>query len=152
MRRERVDHAKIEMIRHMPGFAAASDRDLQPLCQLFDVIDVREGSTLAREGTCGREVFLVVDGHATVIQRGETIAEVGPGELIGEMAPLDKQPRCATVRAATSMRVLVAGPGAMITLLRHPILAPRVEATVAARRPTVPVRRPAVIAFSPRAV
>jgi hypothetical protein len=47
----------------------------------------------------------------TVEVDGETVAEVGPGSIIGERAILEGGRRTATLRAMTPVRVAVAGAG-----------------------------------------
>jgi CRP-like cAMP-binding protein len=42
---------------------------------------------------------------------------VGPGDFVGELALLTDEPRCATVRAETSMRLLVLDKQALAALI-----------------------------------
>ena len=44
--------------------------------------------------------------HKGILIDGETVATVGPGECVGEMALLDKEPRSATVIARSPMKLL----------------------------------------------
>jgi CRP-like cAMP-binding protein len=74
----------------------------------------------------GREVFVVVSGIADVSIDRRTVARVGPGEPIGEMALLESVPRSATVTALTPMRVLVLDPGQFAELLGNP----RIDQTI----------------------
>ena len=62
---------------------------------------------LAEQGAPGRELFLLFDGVLAVERDGETIAEVGPGAILGEMALLEGGRRTATLRAVTACRVAV---------------------------------------------
>jgi hypothetical protein len=65
-----------------------------------------EGDTLTEQGEEGRELFLLLDGVLAVEVDGETVAEVGPGALLGERALLEGR-RTATLRATTPARVVV---------------------------------------------
>jgi CRP-like cAMP-binding protein len=63
------------------------------LSRIFDVgviNRVQEGEVLFRKGDAGRDMYAVLTGKiAIVIESGETrevIAELGPGELFGEVA------------------------------------------------------------------
>jgi CRP-like cAMP-binding protein len=51
-------------------------------------------------------------GHARVVarmrERGKSLAEIGPGAILGERALLEGGTRTATLRAVTSARVAVA--------------------------------------------
>ena len=100
----------IELLRSIAVLAGSSDKDLARLGALVTEVELRPGQVLTREGARDRQALLVVDGHGTVSIGGRTIAEVGPGEFIGEMTMLIGGTRTATVRATTPMRVLVIGP------------------------------------------
>ena len=107
---KRRSNPTAELLRQLPGFKGHDDRSLAQLAALVDVLDLEAGQVLTREGQGGRESFLVVEGWADVDVQGKTVATLGAGELIGEMAMLDRQPRSATVTAKTAMTVLAIGP------------------------------------------
>lgn len=65
------------------------------------------GETLVEQGRPGDELFLLLDGVLAVEVDGETVAEVGPGALLGERAILEEGPRTATLRATTPCKVVV---------------------------------------------
>jgi CRP-like cAMP-binding protein len=49
---------------------------------------------------------VILEGTAGVYIGGEKRNEVGPGEIVGEMALIDHRPRTADVRALTPMKLL----------------------------------------------
>jgi Cyclic nucleotide-binding domain len=65
------------------------------------------GDTLVEQGDPGDELYLLLDGVLGVEVDGEEVAEVGPGAVLGERALLEGGTRKATLRAATSARVVV---------------------------------------------
>ncbi len=69
-----------------------------------------EGEALVEQGDPGRELFLLLDGLLDVEVDGETVAQVGPGALLGERALLEGGTRTATLRAATPCKVAVVDP------------------------------------------
>jgi CRP-like cAMP-binding protein len=97
----------------------------------------RAGSTLMHEGQVGTEVMILVSGRVKVTYLTEDGREVildfrGPGELLGEMAVVDGNPRSNTVQAiepvealamtAADFRALVASrPTLANQLLQHVI-------------------------------
>jgi CRP-like cAMP-binding protein len=68
------------------------------------VRDHEPGDVVVAEGDAPAGLFVVFRGTAAVERDDHTIAEVGPGEHIGEIALLDGQPRMATVRAGDDLR------------------------------------------------
>jgi hypothetical protein len=71
---------------------------------------LRRGATLVSQGDPGHELYLLLDGLLAVEIDGATVAELGPGAVVGEVALLDGGRRTATLRAVTPCRV-AAVPG-----------------------------------------
>lgn len=69
-----------------------------------------DGEIICRQGERGECMYVVQSGRAQVLREetsGETpIGELAAGDIFGEMAIFDKQPRSATVRAHGTARVL----------------------------------------------
>lgn len=70
------------------------------------------GKRLFLEGDPGTEAYIIEDGRIEISKRvggDETVvvAVVGKGDMIGEMALIDDQPRMATARAMEPTRVIV---------------------------------------------
>jgi Cyclic nucleotide-binding domain len=65
------------------------------------------GETLVEQGDAGRDMFLLLDGVLDVEIDGETVARVGAGALLGELAVLGDGRRQATLRARRPCRVAV---------------------------------------------
>jgi CRP-like cAMP-binding protein len=80
-------------------------------------------------------VFVVIDGTLEVSRDGEgNLAEVGAGQVVGEIALLSNQPRSATVSAGSPVRVLRIGGGDFVELLeRMPLLWLKVTRALADR-------------------
>jgi CRP-like cAMP-binding protein len=108
----RSSRAKLALLRKIPAFAGCSERELAETARHVDEWSVGVGATLTKEGAIGHEAFIIVEGRADVVIHGETVAELGPGDFVGEMAMLDHRPRSATVVAKTPMALLLIGPEA----------------------------------------
>jgi Cyclic nucleotide-binding domain len=67
-------------------------------------IDVDD--TLVEQGADGNELYLLLDGVLSAEVDGETLAELGPGAIIGERAILEGGRRTATLRAVTPCKVV----------------------------------------------
>jgi hypothetical protein len=66
-----------------------------------------EGETLVEQGTEGTDLYLLLDGVLGVEVDGQSVAEMGPGTMLGERASLEGGARTATLRALTPCRVAV---------------------------------------------
>lgn len=100
---------KVELLRSLPAFADSSDKELTRVARLFEEVEFGEGAVLMSEGRPGREAFVILEGRVEITLRGELLAELGAGEVVGEMALVDGGPRSATVTALEPVRALVAG-------------------------------------------
>ncbi len=63
------------------------------------------GSTLVRQGDPGTDIYLILDGVIRVERDGESLAEYGPGALLGERAHLEGGTRTSTLMAVTPCRL-----------------------------------------------
>jgi CRP-like cAMP-binding protein len=68
------------------------------------------GEIICRQGEAGDRMFVVQAGRAQVV-RDESgsevlVGELGKGDVFGEMAIFDRQPRSATVKALDNARIL----------------------------------------------
>src|SRR5580765_6676358 len=126
---------KVELLRGIPLFAQCSKKDLRDITRLTEEVAFDEGMVVMREGERGSEVFVVVDGTLEVSRGGEgNLAEVGAGQVVGEIALLANQPRSATVTAATHVRALRIGGADFVDLLeRMPLLWLKVTRALADR-------------------
>jgi CRP/FNR family transcriptional regulator, cyclic AMP receptor protein len=88
-------------------FGGLSKRELEQLAQWTDRVSVSQGHELAREGEFAHEFFLIEDGIADVVQDGDKIATLGPGDFFGEIGLLETERRTASVVAASDMQLIV---------------------------------------------
>ncbi len=65
------------------------------------------GETLVEQGDRGADMFMLLDGDLDVEIDGATVARVGAGALLGELAVLGDGRRKATLRAVQACRVAV---------------------------------------------
>jgi CRP-like cAMP-binding protein/NAD-dependent dihydropyrimidine dehydrogenase PreA subunit len=103
--------AKMQFLRRVPIFADLDPDDLLDLAELAVEEEVAPGSVICVQGVPDRgDLFVVLAGRAAVTVRDGTterrIAELGTGEVVGELALLDGSARSADVRALEPLRVL----------------------------------------------
>ncbi len=85
------------------------------------------GSQLLRQGEHGDSLFIIVQGRVRVershphLLRPVLLAELGPGEVVGEIGVLDGEPRTATVTALKETDTIELGTPALTqTIVDHP--------------------------------
>ncbi len=98
---------KVELIKKVPLFAGCSKRELEEIAHIADEIDLREGKEMTKEGSRGREFFVLLEGDADVTKDGRSINKLGGGDFFGEIALISDSPRTATVTATSPVRALV---------------------------------------------
>ena len=98
---------KVELIKRVPLFAHLSKRQLEQIAQIADEIDLREGKEMTKQGSRGREFFVLLEGDADVKKDGRRINRMGSGDFFGEIALVSDTPRTATVIATSPVRALV---------------------------------------------
>jgi CRP-like cAMP-binding protein len=99
-----------EKMRHLQKvdiFADCTKKQLKAVAAISRVVEVPAGTMLTRVGEPGEEFFFILDGAAMVDVTRRKRIRLGPGEFFGEMSLLDGEPRSATVRAETDMRLLI---------------------------------------------
>jgi Cyclic nucleotide-binding domain len=76
------------------------------------VRSVKAGTMLTEQGDRDDTIFLILDGIFDVDVGGQTVAEVGPGAVVGERGSLEGR-RSATLRARSDGRVVALAPGSL---------------------------------------
>jgi CRP/FNR family cyclic AMP-dependent transcriptional regulator len=125
---------KVEMISRVPLFAGCSKGELRQIARIADEIDLRAGKVLCKQGTVGREFFVLLEGTVDVSRDGRSIDTIEGGGFFGEIALVSDAPRNATVTATTPLRVLVIVDREFRELLRSsPQISSKVLAALAGR-------------------
>ena len=105
-------------------FSACTDRELDRLARHAEIVDFTAGDVLMSEGETGHEFFVIVDGEVGVTSGGTTVAKLGAGSYVGELALLDPGPRTATVTALRdTSAVLLASREFYAAVDESPVLA-----------------------------
>jgi CRP-like cAMP-binding protein len=115
-------------------FESLSRDDRRLIAQHAEELDVDEGTQLVRQGEFAYEFFVIENGSAEVVRDGERIAELGPGDFLGEMGIVSQAVRNATVRTTSSGTVIVMTSQDFRAMQRsNPAVASQIEAAVEER-------------------
>ena len=124
----------VERLRHIAPFTTCSDRQLDFIGRRIVEHHARPGARLATEGQSGRELGIIVRGTASVVVNGMVIAELGPGDVFGEVALIDRGTRSATVVAETEVLALISSAREFEEILGHAPAVGRALLVALARR------------------
>ena len=94
-------------LRGLKLLAGLSSSQLEDVSRRLNPIRFRQGEVIIREGDPGYEMYFIESGRVRVV-RGSgpnalLLAELGAGDLFGEMALLTGRPRSATVTALSDL-------------------------------------------------
>ena len=92
-----------ERLKRIPVFADLGEQALSQIAALAAEVSVPAGKELVREGDYSYDVLAIEEGTARVDRHGEHIADLGPGDVFGEMGVLKREQRNATVVATSPM-------------------------------------------------
>lgn len=93
-------------LRAVPLFASMAEPDLRTIATFASEDSVPAGATLMREDDYSNEMVAIESGTADVIQGGRKVADLGPGDVFGEMGVLERELRTASIVASSPMRLI----------------------------------------------
>ncbi len=110
-----------------PAFARVPPANYQALLERFTPRLVPAGTVLLAQGEAGDYFYLLRRGRARVTRVSPTgvnvqLAEIGPGECVGEEALLSGEPRNATVTLIEDGEVMCLAANDFHALLRAPLV------------------------------
>jgi CRP/FNR family cyclic AMP-dependent transcriptional regulator len=125
----------LDPYRGLPILDGLRGRELRELERCGRVVHIPEGWAIIHERESPDNAYLLLEGRARVDVRREQVADLGPGDLAGEMGLVSRSPRTASVTALSPVVALVF-PTADFTAVRAaaPTFADRVDAVVAERQ------------------
>jgi CRP-like cAMP-binding protein len=98
---------RADALARVPVFAGLSRASLERIARIAKDIELREGQLLIEPRAKGSGMFVLLEGVVTVGSGGRGVRELGPGDIVGELALLTPDAvRTARVRAKTPLRCL----------------------------------------------
>ena len=97
---------RVQFLKALSLLSSMPDETIRRIAEVAKEVRYGAGECLICRGDDGRDLYLIMSGMV-YIKRGEKVlAQLGVGEVVGELAILDNQPRSADVIAYTDVRLL----------------------------------------------
>ncbi len=132
-----------ELLASVPIFSGLGERELDLLLAVTTTRRLKAKDVLFRKGDAGNQLYAVLSGRLKILAAGADGKEVmfrinGPGEVIGEIALMDSNPRSATVVAIEACELLTLHRRDLIPFLeKHPKVTIELAGILAARLRTL---------------
>jgi CRP/FNR family cyclic AMP-dependent transcriptional regulator len=118
----------------VPLFASLSRPERRTVARLADEVDLPQGTALVREGRFAHEFFVLETGTAEVVRGDQHVADLGPGDFLGEMGIIADARRNASVVATSPVTAIVMTAAALRHVARElPAVGERLQAAVEER-------------------
>lgn len=98
---------KVLLLKGVPMFASTAESSLAGIAAMLHEVELPAGGVLMQQGEMGSTMYIVVEGQVSIEIAGKQVDTVTEGDVVGELAVLDPQPRSATVRAMVDCRLLL---------------------------------------------
>jgi CRP-like cAMP-binding protein len=124
----------VERLRRLPLFGELDHHDLSQLMRWVREVVFADGDLLFEQGSMPHELFVIEEGSVEVARDGQTVAMLGPGEVVGEMGLLKLERRWASVVAAGHVTAVALGADDLSSMSEEmPELADRLRETMLRR-------------------
>ncbi len=98
-----MDATQLKRIRI---FEDVPDEDLKVVTTFATSDEVPEGTVIVKEGDFANEFMAIEEGTAKVTRGGEEVAQLGPGDIFGEVSLIEKERRAASVESTSRVRLI----------------------------------------------
>jgi CRP/FNR family transcriptional regulator, cyclic AMP receptor protein len=115
---------KVLILKSVGVFSDISERGLVDAATVLEELRAEPGQVIFEKGDTGNSLYIIVEGTVRVHDGEKTIATLGPGEVFGELAALDPEPRMASVTVTEPALLLRMGHAELDELMaEHPEVA-----------------------------
>jgi hypothetical protein len=107
----------------MQVFELLEDHDLLDLISMLKLKQFDPNKVIISEGARGTHLYIILSGKVAIVKGEEVIAEIGRGEIFGEMSLLSGEPAGSSVHSRTVVKFgTINGKDLKFILNRYPVL------------------------------
>lgn len=88
-------------------FRGISPEDVGKILSKGRTVNMQKGQTIFHKGTTGNQMFVVLGGSVALFDGKKHLASLRTGDMFGEMALINNEPRSASAIAAEDCRLFV---------------------------------------------
>jgi len=96
---------RVMVLKNTDLFAETPENVLSSIAPIMKEIGYLEGQTVFEKGDLGTSMFVIYDGKVGIYDGGVQLATFGRGDVFGELALLDAEPRSAAVTTLSDVQL-----------------------------------------------
>lgn len=97
----------LDIVKGCPLFFELFDEEIMEIVNKCHVLSLEEGEFIFKEGDIGNEIYIILNGQASVEKKGVKLAQLRKGELFGELVILNENNRTADIIAKSYIDLLI---------------------------------------------
>ncbi len=97
---------KVITLKTTGVFAEVPDRVLAEVAGVCEEVQAKAGETILKKGEIGKSLYIIAAGRVRVHDGEHTLDFLEEGQVFGEMALLDPEPRSASITASEDTQLL----------------------------------------------
>jgi len=130
-----ADPVEYEMLKESVLFKTLTDSELDIVARKVFLKPYKKGSTLFVEGMPGEVLYVVMEGSIDIIKKtkegDKVIANLGKGEIVGEMSIIDSGARTASGKTGEDSKLIVVTKNSFAEILdSDPAIAAKILMTL----------------------
>ena len=115
----RITLERVLILKSLDLFSSVPPDALVEVASILEEVECEPGEEILREGQMGTAMFTIIEGRVRVRAGDRDVAELGPGEVFGELAALDPQPRSASVTAIEPTQLFKLSSAPLLRLMAN---------------------------------
>ena len=99
-------------------------KNINDLLESQDLVSYVAEEIIFNAGSVADEMYVVIEGSVDIVYNNKVLETLNAGDIFGEMALIDDNPRSATAVAKTDCRVLPINENKFDDLIQSPTVGP----------------------------